>query len=162
MVCSVGTGVLQNKKCADRNQRTKTQIRTVAKQVLTNTTVILLRHSAKLNLHFIKFMRLSVCTKKGYNTPSAITIFGRVFILLVWHLYYITIFAVCKYIKWGFIKAENKKPPLACQRERSRTRRAMRSIGICEGGLLFLPARDSARLAPRTASQFDSATLRSE
>ena len=58
---------VKNKKCADRNQRTKTQIPVVAKQTIIQSWYI---HTITVrNLHFIKFNSNSI-NKKGINIPN--------------------------------------------------------------------------------------------
>ena len=59
----------QYKKCADRNQRTKTQIPVVAKQTIYRFWVYYYTLHRVRNLHFIKLTTIKSIFKKGYKYP---------------------------------------------------------------------------------------------
>ena len=63
---------------------------------------------------FAKLISFMMC-EKGYSYPIKKNIPVSAIIKFVWHNYYITSFAVCKYVQWNFIQVSfvrYKKPPL--------------------------------------------------
>jgi len=105
----------QNKKCADRSQRTKTQIPVVAKQTIYRDSILSYFH--RMEFAFYQIRCNKSIDKKGYTYPLVFK--GKythcLYISFVWLYHYIIQNQKCKYNFKKYLQGSKCRSPKKSQ-----------------------------------------------